>query len=47
MHSLGKKATTRRTTKEISQKCSAYLEKDYIDFEFKYDEKFFNQQPIS
>ncbi len=44
MHSLGKKATTKQTNKEVLESCIEYLKKDYPGFEFEYDEFFFNQQ---
>lgn len=44
MHSLGKKATTNQSNKEVLENCIANLKIDYPNFEFKYDGKFFNQQ---
>ena len=43
MHSLGKKATSKQTAKEVLKKCISYLEPEYPDFQFKYDEDFFNE----
>ncbi len=42
MKSLGKKAKTQKTAKEILKICILNLKKDFPDFEFKYDGDFFN-----
>jgi len=44
MHSLGKKTTITQAPKEVLEKCIAYLKKDCLNFGFKYDKGFFNQQ---
>ncbi|GAJ10024.1 unnamed protein product [marine sediment metagenome] len=44
MHSLGKKATSAQSAKEVLEQCISYLKKDYPNFNFRYDKDFFNQQ---
>jgi len=41
MNSLGKKATIKKSAKEVLEECMLYLKNDYPNFEFKYDENFF------
>jgi len=43
MHSLGKKATSKQTAKQVLEGCISRLKNDYPDFQFKYDEDFFNK----
>ena len=43
MHSLGKKATSKQTAKEVLMKCISDLQPKYPDHQFKYDEDFFNK----
>jgi len=43
MHSLGKKATSKQTAKEVLEKCISDLKPEYSDFQFLYDEYFFNK----
>jgi hypothetical protein len=44
MNSLGKKATTEKNAKEVLMECIIYLKKDYPNFRFKYDKKFFDKR---
>lgn len=44
MNSLGKKAKAKKTAKEVLEECLSVLRKDYSDFEFEYDGKFFNRK---
>lgn len=41
--SLGKKATSKQTAKEVLMKCISDLQPKYPDYSFKYDEDFFNK----
>lgn len=41
MHSLSDKTANKKTAKEVLQDGILFLKKDYPDFEFKYDVKFF------
>lgn len=41
MHSLGKKAKINQNAHEVLQECIKFLQKDYPNFKFDYDEKFF------
>ena len=41
MNSLGEKATTKKTAKEILEECITYLRKDHPAFEFQYNKEFF------
>jgi hypothetical protein len=43
MHSLGKKAESKQTAKDVLAACIARLKADYPDFQFKYDEDFFGK----
>lgn len=43
MHSLGKKAKSKQTAKEVLEKCISDLKPKYPDFKFIYDEDFFNR----
>ena len=43
MNSLGKKAVTKQTAKEVLKKCISDMKKDHPDFQPKYDEDFFNK----
>jgi len=43
MNSLGKKAVTKQTPKEVLKKSISDLKKDYPDFQPKYDEDFFSK----
>ena len=43
MHSLGKKAISKQTAKEVLEGCISRLKDDYPDFQFKYDEDFFSK----
>ncbi|MFX0200167.1 MAG: hypothetical protein ACFFCW_28945 [Candidatus Hodarchaeota archaeon] len=43
MHSLGKKAKSKQTAKEVLEGCISHLREHYPDFQFKYDEDFFNK----
>jgi len=43
MRSLGKKAVSKQTPREVLEKCISDLKKDYPNFQFKYDEDFFNK----
>jgi len=40
IHSLGKKAKTGKTVKEVSKECILNLKKDYSSPEFNYNEGF-------
>jgi len=42
-NSLGKKATSKQTAKEVLEKCISDLKPKYPDYQFKYDEDFFNE----
>lgn len=42
MNSLGKKAKTEKNAKEVLKECISFLKKEYKDFDFKYNEKFFS-----
>lgn len=42
MHSLGERAKSRQTAKEVLEECINYLRKDYPNFEFQHDLEFFN-----
>jgi len=41
--SLGKKAVSKQTAKEVLEGCISDLKKDHPDFQFKYDEDFFDK----
>lgn len=41
MHSLSDKSADKKTAKEVLQDGISLLNKDYPDFEFKYDVEFF------
>ena len=41
--SLGKKATSKQTAKEVLKKCISDLQPKYPDYQFKYDEDFFDR----
>ena len=43
MHSLGKKAESKQTAKEILEECISRLKDDYPHMQFDYDEDFFNR----
>ena len=43
MHSLGKKATSKQTAKEVLKECISDLKPKHPDFQFLYDEDFFNK----
>jgi len=43
MHSLGKKATSKQTAKEVLMECISDLQPKYPDHQFKYEEDFFNK----
>ena len=44
MHSLGRKATSKQTAKEVLKKCISDLETEYPEYEFLYNEDFFNKR---
>ncbi len=44
MHSLGRKVNRQKTAKEVLEESIAYLRRDYPDFRFEYDERFFSGQ---
>lgn len=41
MHSLGRKSIVTKTAREVLESCITYLRKDYPNFKFKYDKRFF------
>lgn len=41
--SLGKKAVSKQTAKEVLEGCISYLKHDYPNHQFKYDEDFFDK----
>jgi len=43
MHSLGRKSTITQTAREVLDSCITYLRKDYPNFKFKYDKRFFKE----
>jgi len=43
MRSLGKKAKSKQTAKEVLEGCMSRLKDDYPDFQFNYDEDFFSK----
>ncbi|HUU18147.1 MAG TPA: hypothetical protein VMW72_13435 [Sedimentisphaerales bacterium] len=43
MHSLGKKAKSEQTAKEVLEECISDSKTKYPDFQFLYDESFFNE----
>ena len=43
MHSLGKKAESKQTAKEVLEGCISDLKPKHPDSQFKYDEDFFNK----
>jgi len=43
MRSLGKKATSKQTAKEVLKECISDLKPKHPDFQFLYDEDFFNK----
>jgi hypothetical protein len=43
MRSLGKKAKSKQTAKEVLKECISDLKPKYPDFQFLYDEDFFNK----
>jgi len=43
MHSLGKKAESKQTAKDVLDACTTHLKADYPDFQFKHDEDFFDK----
>ena len=42
MHSLSDKVSEKKTPREVLQEGISLLKKNYPNFEFKYDKKFFN-----
>ncbi len=43
MHSLGKRAESKQTAKEVLEECISGLKDDYPNSQFDYDEDFFNK----